>query len=210
MSAQVRNTRPIDGTGGYPGQSAAVRAFVFSVLALLCLHLSAAGLRAASINPPPPGEGDTLAIVAAHCPTCERVSDDLDIDFSAATGFWLFAFEDWDSGYGPRETDRDFNDFVVSYDFDSDDLTVLAEYSAATHAWGFDGQHVFASIVSGPSWTSTAWSAPWLNRDGLDRMVSWTLPADTTPIPEPGAAVLLLVGLAWLVWRGGAAQYGGL
>jgi len=163
---------------------------------LLAALLFAATMSAATIiNPPAPGEGDTLSIVAAACPECVRVSDDLDIDFSAAKGFWIFAFEDWDLGYGPRDTDRDFQDFIVSYNFDTDELTVLAEWSMATHAFGYDGHYVYASILSGPSWTSTAWSAPGLNRDGLDRMVSWTLPTEVSDVPEPGTIVLLMIGL---------------
>lgn len=167
---------------------------------LLALLLAASLQAATIINPPP--EGDTLAIVSSHCPSCVRVSDAEDIDFSAAEGYYVFAFEDWHNATGMPLSDFDYNDLIVEATFAAgalDSWAVIASYTAAQDAFGYDGVHPFITAIGHP-YVAQSWSAPWLNSDGLDHMASWTLPADPAEAPEPGTLGLLLIGLG-LLWR---------
>ena len=152
----------------------------------------AGGLSAApitEISPPPPGEGDTIAIIASLFPDFVRIADDLDIDFSAATGEFVFAFEDWQGSH----SDRDFNDLIVWTEFDAGSLVdwfQVASYAAASQAFGYDGSYVFDASSIG-----TAWSAPWLNSDSLDHVATWGRSQDLPPSEVPGPSTwLMLVG----------------
>jgi len=155
---------------------------------------------AATINPPPGAEGDTLAIVAATCPTCVRVSDDLDIDFSAAEGYWIFAFEDrW------KYSDMDYNDLIVEARFTSgalDSWAQVAKYSSAAQSFGYDGRYVYTAATGDP-WVSTSWSNPAWNMGGpQDLVATWTLPRGVSEVPESSVLSMMLLSLAAFgVWR---------
>jgi hypothetical protein len=175
---------------------------------LLTVPLSAATFT--QIQPAPHGEENTVSIVATLCPTCERVSDDEDLNFSSAEGYWIFAFEDF-HGQG---SDWDFNDLIVWVLFDSGSLVTwdqIASYTTASQFFSFDGVYVL-DLASGVPGVSTSWSEPTFNLDGLDHVVSWLRPdpdaplppiSDTPGIPEPTTWLTLLAGLA-LTWRLGA------
>ena len=160
---------------------------------LLAVPLSAATFT--TIEPPSLGEGSTVAAVEAFCPSCVRVSDEEDIFFSSANGFWVLAFEDFQG----NQSDHDFNDLVVWAQFDSGsviDWGVVASYTAATSSFGFDGLNVF-DAASGVPGVATSWSNPALNLDGLDHVVSWFRP-ELEPLPRhvrsAGACLVAYVG----------------
>ena len=178
---------------------AVCRGAIEGVIIVAITLLLAAALRAATINPPPGSEGDTLAIVAAACPECVRVSDDQDIDFSAATGYYIFAFEDMHGA----PSDFDYNDVIVEFTRYADGYyswLLIASYTAANDAFGFDGIYPYITATDHP-YVAQSWSAPWLNSDGLDHMATWRLPATAVPEPNPALAVLGCLAVAWFCWR---------
>lgn len=154
------------------------------------------------INPPPPGEGDTVALILSVCPDCIRLDDADAIDFSLTEGLLYGAAEDrW------KYSDRDFNDWIGTFLFDGQGgavITKLFGFSAAAQAVTFNGTYVFDAATGDP-WVTTVSSNPALNPGGQVQWAFWAV-RDEPPVssvPEPSTAFQLMgcLAVAWFVWN---------